>query len=182
MQVNSLGLTESQPENNIIRIVLEALAVTMGRDARARALQLPAWNEALGLPRPWDQQWSLRIQQILAYETDVLEYPDIFEGSKVMDGLVDELVAGAREEMAVVAEQGGAVAAVPYMKTQMVESHRARVQRIESGDLKVVGKNVYTEAEPSPLQDGEDGGILRVDPAVEASSIEALGAWRNGAR
>jgi ethylmalonyl-CoA mutase len=179
VQVNSLGLTESQPENNIIRIVLEALAVTMGREARARALQLPAWNEALGLPRPWDQQWSLRIQQILAYETDLLEYPDIFEGSKVMDGLVEELVAGAREEMAVVAEQGGAVAAVPYMKTQMVESHRARVQRIESGDLKVVGKNVYTEAEPSPLQDGEDGGILSVDPAVEASSIDALAAWRS---
>ena len=134
VQVNSLGLTESQPENNIIRIVLEALAVTMSRDARARALQLPAWNEALGLPRPWDQQWSLRIQQILAYETDILEYPDIFEGSKVMDGLVDELVAGAREEMAIVAEQGGAVAAVPYMKTQLVESHRERVQRIESGD------------------------------------------------
>ena len=178
VQVNSLGLTESQPENNIIRIVLEALAVTMGRDARARALQLPAWNEALGLPRPWDQQWSLRIQQILAYETDLLDYPDIFEGSKVMDGLVDELVAGAREEMAVVAEQGGAVAAVPYMKTQMVESHRARVQRIESGDLKVIGKNVYTEAEPSPLQAGADGGILRVDPAVEASSIAALDAWR----
>jgi ethylmalonyl-CoA mutase len=178
VQVNSLGLTEAQPENNIIRIVLEALAVTMGREARARALQLPAWNEALGLPRPWDQQWSLRIQQILAYETDLLEYPDIFEGSKVMDGLVDELVAGASEEMAVVAEQGGAVAAVPYMKTQLVESHRARVQRIESGDLKVVGQNVYTEAEPSPLQDGEDGGILRVDPAVENSSIEALAAWR----
>jgi ethylmalonyl-CoA mutase len=179
VQVNSLGLTESQPENNIIRIVLEALAVTMGREARARALQLPAWNEALGLPRPWDQQWSLRIQQILAYETDLLEYADIFEGSKVMDGLVDELVAGARDEMAVVAEQGGAVAAVPYMKTQMVESHRARVQRIESGDLKVVGKNVYTEAEPSPLQSGEDGGILTVDPAVEASSIAALAAWRS---
>ena len=142
VQVNSLGLTESQPENNIIRIVLEALAVTMGRDARARALQLPAWNEALGLPRPWDQQWSLRIQQILAYETDLLEYPDIFEGSKVMDGLVDELVAGAREEMAVVAEQGGAVAAVPYMKTQLVESHRERVRRIEAGELKVVGQNV----------------------------------------
>ena len=167
VQVNSLGLTESQPENNIIRIVLEALAVTMGRDARARALQLPAWNEALGLPRPWDQQWSLRIQQILAYETDILDYPDIFEGSKVMDGLVDELVAGARKEMAVVAEQGGAVAAVPYMKTQMVESHRARVQRIESGDLKVIGKNVYTEAEPSPLQSATEPSILRVDPAVE---------------
>jgi (2R)-ethylmalonyl-CoA mutase len=179
VQVNSLGLTESQPENNIIRIVLEALAVTMSRDARARALQLPAWNEALGLPRPWDQQWSLRIQQILAYETDLLEYPDIFEGSKVMDGLVDELVAGAREEMAIVAEQGGAVAAVPYMKTQLVESHRERVRRIEAGELKVVGQNVYTEAESSPLQRGEDGGILHVDPAVEASAIEALGAWRS---
>jgi ethylmalonyl-CoA mutase len=178
VQVNSLGLTEAQPENNIIRIVLEALAVTMSRDARARALQLPAWNEALGLPRPWDQQWSLRIQQILAYETDLLDYPDIFEGSKVMDGLVAELVAGAREEMAIVAEQGGAVAAVPYMKTQMVESHRARVQRIETGAQKVIGQNCFTEAEPSPLQAGEDGGILRVDSAVEASSIEALGAWR----
>src|SRR4051812_22336895 len=133
VQVNSLGLTESQPENNIIRIVLEALAVTMGREARARALQLPAWNEALGLPRPWDQQWSLRIQQILAYETDLLEYPDIFEGSKVMDGLVDELVHGARGEMQVVAEQGGAVAAVAYMKTQLVESHRERMRRIEDG-------------------------------------------------
>jgi (2R)-ethylmalonyl-CoA mutase len=179
VQVNSLGLTESQPENNIIRIVLEALAVTMGRDARARALQLPAWNEALGLPRPWDQQWSLRIQQILAYETDLLEYPDIFEGSRVMDGLVSDLVAGAREEMAIVAERGGAVAAVPYMKTQMVESHRERVRRIETGELAVVGKNVFTEAEPSPLQDGEDGGILRVDPAVERSAIDALAAWRS---
>src|ERR1700754_1233754 len=180
VQVNSLGLTESQPENNIIRIVLEALAVTMGREARARALQLPAWNEALGLPRPWDQQWSLRIQQILAYETDLLEYPDIFEGSKVMDGLVDELVAGAREEMAVVAEQGGAVAAVPYMKSALVESHRERWRRIESGELTIIGQNSFTEAEPSPLQEGEDGGILRVDPAVEASSIEALNAWRRG--
>jgi ethylmalonyl-CoA mutase len=178
VQVNSLGLTESQPENNIIRIVLEALAVTMGREARARALQLPAWNEALGLPRPWDQQWSLRIQQILAYETDLLEYPDIFEGSKVMDGLVAELMEGAREEMAIVGEQGGAVAAVPYMKTQLVESHRDRVRRIEAGELKVVGQNVYTEAEPSPLQAGEDGGILRVDAAVEASAIEAVRAWR----
>jgi ethylmalonyl-CoA mutase len=151
----------------------------MGREARARALQLPAWNEALGLPRPWDQQWSLRIQQILAHETDLLEYPDIFEGSRVMDGLVDELVEGAREEMAVVAEQGGAVAAVPYMKTQLVESHRARVQRIESGEQKVVGQNCYTEAEPSPLQAAEDGGILRVDPTVEASAVEALTAWRS---
>src|SRR5438874_10454094 len=131
VQVNSLGLTEAQPENNVIRIVLEALAVTMGRAARARAIQLPAWNEALGLPRPWDQQWSLRIQQILALETDLLEYPDIFEGSKVMDGLVAELVDGARQEMAVVAEQGGAVDAVNYMKTQLVESNRARVAKIE---------------------------------------------------
>ena len=180
VQVNSLGLTESQPENNIIRIVLEALAVTVGREARARALQLPAWNEALGLPRPWDQQWSLRIQQILAYETDLLDYPDIFEGSKVMDGLVDELEAGAREEMAVVAEQGGAVAAVPYMKTQLVESNRARVQRIETGAQKVVGQNVYTEAEPSPLQSATEPSILRVDPAVEAASIDALAAWRSG--
>ena len=178
VQVNSLGLTEAQPENNIIRIVLEALAVTMGRDARARALQLPAWNEALGLPRPWDQQWSLRIQQILAHETDLLDYPDIFEGSKVMDGLVDELIAGAREEMAVVAEQGGAVNAVPYMKTKLVESHRERVRRIETGEQRVVGQNSYTEAEPSPLQDGEDGGILRVDPDVERGAIEALQRWR----
>jgi ethylmalonyl-CoA mutase len=179
VQVNSLGLTESQPENNIIRIVLEALGVTMGREARARALQLPAWNEALGLPRAWDQQWSLRIQQILAYETDLLEYPDIFEGSKVMDGLVDELTEGARAEMAVVAEQGGAVEAVPYMKTQLVESHRERMRRIEAGELKVVGQNSYTEAEPSPLQDGEDGGILRVDPAMEASALAALAEWRS---
>ncbi len=178
VQVNSLGLTESQPENNIIRIVLEALAVTIGRDARARALQLPAWNEALGLPRPWDQQWSLRIQQILAYETDLLDYPDIFEGSHVMEGLVDELTEGARAEMAVVAEHGGAVDAVPYMKTQLVESHRARVGAIERGELKVVGQNVYTEHEPSPLQEGEDGGILRVDPNVERASVEAVVAWR----
>ena len=178
VQVNSLGLTEAQPENNIIRIVLEALGATLGRSARARALQLPAWNEALGLPRPWDQQWSLRIQQILAYETDLLDYPDIFEGSKVMDGLVAELVGGAREEMAIVAEQGGAVAAVPYMKTSLVESHRERVRRIEAGELCVVGQNVYTEAEPSPLQEGEDGGILKVDPAVEQGAIAALEAWR----
>jgi (2R)-ethylmalonyl-CoA mutase len=180
VQVNSLGLTESQPENNIIRIVLEALAVTVGRDARARAVQLPAWNEALGLPRPWDQQWSLRIQQILAYETDMLEYPDLFRGSKVMDGLVDELVEGARAEMAIVAEHGGAVDAVPYMKTQLVESHRERMRRIEAGELKVVGQNCYTEHEPSPLQKGEDGGILHVDAQVEQSAIAAVQAWRAG--
>jgi (2R)-ethylmalonyl-CoA mutase len=179
VQVNSLGLTEAQPENNVIRIVLEALAVTLGRDARARALQLPAWNEALGLPRPWDQQWSLRIQQILAYETDLLEYPDIFEGSQVMEGLVSELVDGARAEMAVVAEHGGAVDAVDYMKTQLVESHRERVAKIERGDLKVVGQNVYQSSEPSPLQEGEDGGILTVDPGVEQGAIEAIEAWRS---
>ena len=179
VQVNSLGLTEAQPENNVIRIVLEALAVTMGREARARALQLPAWNEALGLPRPWDQQWSLRIQQILAFETDLLEYPDIFEGSKVMDGLVDELLDGARSEMAMVAEHGGAVEAVDYMKTQLVESHRARVAAIERGDLKVVGQNVFTSTEPSPLREGEDAGIMTVDPRVEREQVEAVQAWRS---
>jgi (2R)-ethylmalonyl-CoA mutase len=178
VQVNSLGLTESQPENNVQRIVLEALGVTLGRDARARAIQLPAWNEALGLPRPWDQQWSLRIQQILAYETDLLEYPDIFEGSVVMDGLVGELVEGARAEMAVVEEHGGAVEAVGYMKASLVESHRERIRRIESGDLVVVGQNRYESTEPSPLATGEDGGILTVDPGVEAHQIAALQAWR----
>ncbi|WP_259315135.1 methylmalonyl-CoA mutase family protein [Capillimicrobium parvum] len=178
VQVNSLGLTESQPENNVQRIVLEALAVTLGRGARARAVQLPAWNEALGLPRPWDQQWSLRIQQVLAYETDLLEYPDIFEGSKVMDGLVEELLEGARREMAVVAEHGGAVEAVSYMKAALVDSHRERIRRIEAGELTVVGINRYTETEPSPLADGEDGGILVVDPGVEAHQREALEAWR----
>ena len=179
VQVNSLGLTESQPENNVIRIVLEALAVTMGRDARARALQLPAWNEALGLPRPWDQQWSLRIQQILAFETDLLDYPDIFEGSKVMDGLVDELAEAASAEMAIVEEHGGAVEAVDYMKTQLVESHRERVRKIESGELKVIGQNVYTSTEASPLQTGEDGGILTVDPQVEHGQIAAVQEWRS---
>jgi ethylmalonyl-CoA mutase len=178
VQVNSLGLTESQPENNVPRIVLEALAVTLGRDARARAIQLPAWNEALGLPRPWDQQWSLRIQQILAEETDLLEYPDIFEGSKVMDGLVAELIEGAEAEMAVVEEHSGAVAAVPYMKARLVESHRERVGRIERGEQKVIGQNVFTEGEESPLTTGEDGGIMTVDPEVERERIEALQAWR----
>ena len=174
VQVNSLGLTEAQPENNVQRIVLEALAVTLGRDARARALQLPAWNEALGLPRPWDQQWSLRLQQVLAYETDLFEYPDIFEGSVVMDGLVDELLDGARAEMAIVAEHGGAVEAVPYMKAALVESHRERIRRIEAGELKVVGQNVYTETEPSPLTADGDGGILVVDPKVEQHQKDAL--------
>jgi (2R)-ethylmalonyl-CoA mutase len=179
VQVNSLGLTEAQPENNVQRIVLEALAVTLGRNARARAIQLPAWNEALGLPRPWDQQWSLRIQQVLACETDVLEYPDIFEGSKVMDALVEELLQGAREEMAVVAEHGGAVQAVPYMKAALVESHRERIRRIESGEQTVVGQNRYVESEPSPLTADAEGGILVVDPAVEAEQIEAVRRWRS---
>jgi ethylmalonyl-CoA mutase len=178
VQVNSLGLTEAQPENNVQRIVLEALAVTLGRSARARAIQLPAWNEALGLPRPWDQQWSLRIQQVLAFETDLLDYPDIFEGSKVMEGLVDELVEGARAEMAVVQEHGGAVDAVPYMKAALVDSHRERVQRIEAGEQVVVGINRFTETEESPLTADAEGGILVVDPAVEASQIEALLRWR----
>src|SRR4051812_4205671 len=176
VQVNSLGLTESQPENNVQRIVLEALAVTLGRNARARAVQLPAWNEALGLPRPWDQQWSLRIQQVLAYETDVLDYPDIFEGSKVMDGIVGELVEGARAEMAIVAEHGGAVEAVPYMKAALVDSHRERIARIESGEQVLVGVNRFVETEPSPLT--QDGGILVVDPGVEDEARTALARWR----
>src|SRR4051812_39758337 len=176
VQVNSLGLTESQPENNVQRIVLEALAVTLGRSARARAVQLPAWNEALGLPRPWDQQWSLRIQQVLAYETDVLEYPDVFEGSKVMDGLVDELLTGAREELARVQERGGAVEAVPYMKAALVESNRERIARIESGEQVLVGVNRFTETEASPLT--QDGGILVVEPGVEEEARSGLAAWR----
>jgi len=178
VQVNSLGLTEAQPENNIQRIVLEALAVTLSRDARARAIQLPAWNEAMGLPRPWDQQWSLRIQQVLANETDLLEYPDVFEGSVVMEGLVDELTAGARAEMAVVEEHGGAVNAVPYMKARLVESHRERVARIEAGEQKVIGQNSFTETEDSPLTAGADGGILTPDPEVERERVEALEHWK----
>ncbi len=178
VQVNSLGLTEAQPENNVQRIVLEALAVTLSRDARARAIQLPAWNEAMGLPRPWDQQWSLRIQQVLAMETDLLEYPDVFEGSTVMEGLVEELTEGARAEMAVVDEHGGAVEAVPYMKARLVESHRERVARIERGELSVVGQNVFTEGEDSPLTAGADGGILTPDPEVERECVESLERWR----
>ena len=178
MQVNSLGLTEAQPENNVYRIALEALAVTLGRDARARAIQLPAWNEALGLPRPWDQQWSLRLQQVLAYETDLLEYPDIFEGSRVMEGLVAELVAGAREEMGHVAELGGAVEAVDYMKGALVDSHRERWRRIEAGELTVVGMNRFTSTEPSPLTADADGGILVVDPRVEAEQMRRSEQWR----
>src|SRR5580700_214645 len=179
VQVNSLGLTEAQPENNVQRIVLEALAVTLGRDARARAIQLPAWNEALGLPRPWDQQWSLRIQQVLAYETDILEYPDIFEGSIVMEGLVAELLEGARAEMGVVAEHGGAVEAVPYMKGALVDSHRERIRRIEAGEQIVVGQNRYAESEESPLTADAEGGILVVDPAIEAQQVQDVRRWRS---
>jgi (2R)-ethylmalonyl-CoA mutase len=179
VQVNSLGLTEAQPENNVYRIALEALAVTLGRSARARAIQLPAWNEALGLPRPWDQQWSLRLQQILAYETDLLEYPDIFEGSVVMESLVADLVEGAREEIQRVSELGGAVEAVDYMKSALVDSHRERWRRIESGDLTVVGMNRFTSTEPSPLTADADGGILVVDPAVEAQQQDAVRRWRS---
>src|ERR671934_171527 len=178
VQVNSLGLTEAQPENNVQRIVLEALAVTLGRNARARAIQLPAWNEALGLPRPWDQQWSLRIQQILANETDILEYPDIFEGSKVVEALTNELAEGAREEMRAVEEHGGAVEAVSYMKAQLVKSHRQRVAKIERGEIKVIGQNVFTEGEDSPLTADADGGILTPDPDVERDRREALERWK----
>ena len=178
VQVNSLGLTEAQPENNVPRIVLEALAVTLGRNARARAIQLPAWNEALGLPRPWDQQWSLRIQQILANETDILEYPDIFEGSKVVEALTNELAEGAREEMQAVEEHGGAVEAVSYMKAQLVKSHRQRVAKIERGEIKVIGQNTFTEGEDSPLTADADGGILTPDPDVERDRREDLERWK----
>ncbi len=180
VQVNSLGLTEQQPENNVYRILLEALSVTLSRDARARALQLPAWNEALGLPRPWDQQWSLRLQQILAYETDILEYADIFDGSPVIAAKVAELMAGARAELDRIAEIGGAVAAIDssYMKQRLVESNARRLQAIESGEQKVVGVNCFTETAPSPLTQSADGGILGVNPKSEEEQIQALDAWR----
>ncbi|MGI8429119.1 MAG: methylmalonyl-CoA mutase family protein [Solirubrobacteraceae bacterium] len=178
VQVNSLGLTEAQPENNVYRIALEALAVTLGRSVRARAIQLPAWNEALGLPRPWDQQWSLRLQQVLAYETDLLEYPDIFEGSKVIDALVSELVEGAREEIARVADLGGAVEAVDYMKAALVDSQRERWRRIEARELTVVGMNRFTSTEPSPLTEDGGGRILVIDPEIESQQRTALEHWR----
>jgi (2R)-ethylmalonyl-CoA mutase len=178
VQVNSLGLTESQPENNVQRIVLETLAVTLGRNARARAVQLPAWNEALGLPRQWDQQWSLRIQQVLAYETDLLEYPDIFEGSSVMEGLVDELVQGARLELASIEQRGGAVQALPHMKAALVESNRGRLRRIESGEQVVVGVNRYVETAPSPLTADGASAFLTIEVAHEQAQIDALERWR----
>jgi (2R)-ethylmalonyl-CoA mutase len=177
VQVNSLGLTEPQAENNVYRILLEMLAVTLSRDARARAVQLPAWNEALGLPRPWDQQWSLRMQQILAYETDLLEYGDIFEGSTVVRRKVDELKAAAKAELARIEAMGGAVAAIDYMKHALVESNTARVRRIEAGEQVVVGVNRWTETEESPLSVGE-GAVQAIDPAIEAEQVEQLKAWR----
>lgn len=179
VQVNSLGLTEQQPENNVYRILLEMLAVTLSKNARARAVQLPAWNEALGLPRPWDQQWSLRAQQILAYETDLLEYADIFDGSRVMDAKVEALKAEAREELARIEEMGGAVAAVDsaYMKERLVESNSARLEEIEAGRQVVVGVNRYVESAPSPLSTGA-GSIHVVDAGVEAEQVASLKKWR----
>lgn len=180
VQVNSLGLTESQPENNVQRILLEMLAVTLSKHARARAVQLPAWNEALGLPRPWDQQWSLRMQQVLAYESDLLEYDDLFTGSAVVEAKVEQLVDGAREEMARIEEMGGAVAAVEsgYLKSALVASHAARRQRIESGADVVVGLNQFTTSEPNPLTADLTTAIQTVDPDVERHAVDAVQAWR----
>ncbi len=178
VQVNSLGLTEAQPENNIARILVEMLAVVLSRDARARAVQLPAWNEALGLPRPWDQQLSLRMQQILAYETDLLEHGDLFAGSAVMTELVDQIATEAREEHRRVLDLGDQTEAVEYMKGQLVASNAARLRRIESGDQVVVGVNAFTETEPSPLLGGDDGAILTVEATSEAEQVERLEAFR----
>jgi (2R)-ethylmalonyl-CoA mutase len=180
VQVNSLGLTEQQPENNIIRIVLEMLAVTLSKDARARAVQLPAWNEALGLPRPWDQQWSLRAQQILSYESDLLEYADIFKGSEVVAAETERLAESAWAEVEEVLKRGGAVEAVEsgYIKQKLVESNAARLRAIESGEQVVVGVNKYIEGASSPLVENLDDAILTVDPAVEEKQIAALGRWK----
>ena len=178
VQVNSLGLTEAQPENNIARILLEMLGVTLSKDARARSVQLPAWNEALGLPRPWDQQLALRMQQVLAFETDLLEHEDLFAGSHVMESLTGEIAAQAWEEWGRVLELGGAVEAVEYMKGELVASNAARLARIESGEQVVVGVNAWTDGEPSPLVAGDDGGFLRIDPASEAEQVERLEAFR----
>ncbi|MDR9482141.1 MAG: protein meaA [Salibaculum sp.] len=177
VQVNSLGLTEQQPENNVYRILIEMLAVTLSKKARARAVQLPAWNEALGLPRPWDQQWSLRMQQILAFETDLLEYDDLFEGNPAVEAKVAALKDGARAELAQIDSMGGAVGAIDYMKSRLVESNGARISGIEGGETVVVGVNRYESGEPSPLTSGE-GSIMTVDPQVEADQIDRLNAWR----
>ena len=177
VQVNSLGLTEQQPENNVYRILLEMLAVTLSKKARARAVQLPAWNEALGLPRPWDQQWSLRMQQILAYETDLLEYDDLFDGNPAIDRKVNALKEGARAELAQIDTMGGAVAAIDYMKGRLVEANAERIARIEAKETVVVGVNRWTEAAPSPLT-ARDGAIMVVDAAAEADQIARLKQWR----
>ncbi|WP_340261804.1 protein meaA [Roseobacter sp. HKCCA0882] len=177
VQVNSLGLTEQQPENNVYRILIEMLAVTLSKRARARAVQLPAWNEALGLPRPWDQQWSMRMQQIMAYETDLLEYGDLFDGNPVVDAKVEELKSGARAELANLDSMGGAIMAIDYMKARLVEANADRVGGIERGETTVVGVNRFMQSEPSPLVD-EEGGIMVVDPAVEADQVGRLTAWR----
>ena len=177
VQVNSLGLTEQQPENNVYRILIEMLAVTLSKKARARAVQLPAWNEALGLPRPWDQEWSMRMQQIMAYETDLLEFDDLFDGNPAVDAKVEALKEGARQELANLDSMGGAISAIDYMKARLVDSNAERLGRIESGETVVVGVNKWTQGEPSPLMTG-DGGIMVVDPAVEAEQIGRLDAWR----
>ncbi|MEL6519248.1 MAG: methylmalonyl-CoA mutase family protein, partial [Pseudomonadota bacterium] len=177
VQVNSLGLTEQQPENNVYRILIEMLAVTLSKNARARAVQLPAWNEALGLPRPWDQQWSLRMQQILAFETDLLEYDDLFDGNPAIDRKVQELKDGARAELAQIDSMGGAVQAIEYMKSRLVEANSDRIGRIEDGETTVVGVNRYTEAEQSPLTAGDEA-IMVADAEAEADQIARLDAWR----
>ncbi|CAB4730304.1 unannotated protein [freshwater metagenome] len=178
VQVNSLGLTEAQPENNVQRIVLEMLGVTLSKNARARAVQLPAWNEALGLPRPWDQQWSLRLQQVLAFESDLLEYGDIFDGSHVIAAKVAELVEGAKAEIDRVQAMGGAIAAVEYMKSELVSSHAARRARIETGDEIIVGVNKYETTEPSPLTADLDGAIMAADPEAEKTARASVEAWK----
>src|SRR5690242_3639217 len=178
VQVNSLGLTEAQPENNVQRIVLEMLGVTLSKDARARAVQLPAWNEALGLPRPWDQQWSLRLQQVLAFESDLLEYDDIFDGSHVIEAKVAELVEGAKAEIDRVQALGGAIAAVEYMKGELVSSHAARRARIEAGEEIIVGVNKFESTEPSPLTADLDGAIMAADPEAEQSARSSVDAWK----
>ena len=177
VQVNSLGLTEQQPENNVYRILVEMLAVTLSKKARARAVQLPAWNEALGLPRPWDQQWSMRMQQIMAFETDLLEYEDLFDGNQVVDAKVETLKASARYELETIETQGGALNAIEYMKSRLVESNTDRLQNIESNHTTVVGVNKFTNTEKSPLVSG-DGGIMVVDPLVEKDQIDRLNQWR----
>ena len=178
VQVNSLGLTEQQPENNVYRILIEMLAVTLSKKARARAVQLPAWNEALGLPRPWDQQWSLRMQQIMAFETDLLEYEDLFDENPAVERKVSALKDGARAELALIDSMGGAVDAIEYMKSRLVESNAARIGQIESGDMTVVGVNAYQNGEASPLTAGDDA-IMTVDPKNEAEQIARLTRWRS---